>query len=134
MGVAEQPPRLDDQVQFYRRIHTSWIYCRPGLIRPNSGSFKDREHEVSLFRADMISADEVLADSPDHSLVTVTYAVIRDLDLDVIHRPADGGAAHYVIMPHPSSGAASRLAKAAEWVKYRGPTGKNAWLHMPRYP
>lgn len=129
MGAAGTPPLTDD-VLFLRRIWPKWISVKPGRslpIRPGSLAFKDGRGEVSLFRADLISIDEIMRDYPDHSLVAVDYRTIRALGLSVVHRPEEGGPAHYVLDPHPTGSQATKLVKAAEWLQYRGPIGREAW-------
>jgi hypothetical protein len=133
--VAPVPPLGD--VIFYRRLWPKWISIKPSRtppIRPASVSFKDGRGEVSLFRADLTTEEAVLNGYDDHSLVTIDHGTIRELGLTVEHRPHAGGPAHYVLSPHPTGSQRTALAKAADWVRYRGPTGRNAWLHFPRFP
>lgn len=126
MYASGHIPPLDIDVRFYRRIWPQWIAEHKDPIRPGSVAFKDGRGEVSLFRADLTTAEAVIKDWPNHSLVTIDFGTIRRLGLSVLHRPEEGGIAHYVLDPHPTGRQSKLLAKAAEWVEYRGPSERES--------
>lgn len=114
---ARYEPFLADDVRVYRRIQPDWISRKPGEApRPGSFAFQDnRTGEVSVFIADLVTPEQLLARYPGFSLVVIEAGVIRGLGYHVRRDNPDTDPAH-AFFPTPSSAHARKMAKACEWV------------------
>jgi hypothetical protein len=112
---ARYEPFLADDVKVYRRIQPDWI--KPGEVpRPGSYAFQDnRSGEVSVFIAELITPEELLANYPSFSLVVIEAGYIRGLGYPVRRDDPEGDPAHAFFLS-PKGSDARKMAKTCEWV------------------
>jgi hypothetical protein len=115
---------VDDQsiansARLWRRVPPDQLKSEGSSLRPSSGLFSTDEMSVHL--ADLTSVEEVARLYPSHSIVEVTVALVRSLNLSFVRDPildADRkDPSHAIVCPRATKGGARRLAAECTFVR-----------------
>ena len=115
---------VDDQsipnsARLWRRVPPNQLKSEGGEFRPSSGLFSTDEMSVHL--ADLTSVEEVARLYPSHSIVEITAALVRSMDLRVVRDPIldaePKDPSHAIVCPRATKGGARRLAAASTFVR-----------------
>jgi hypothetical protein len=114
---------VDDQsipssARLWRRVPPDQLKYEGGSFRPSSGLFSTDEMSVHL--ADLTSVEEVARLYPSHSIVEITVALVRSLNLRVVRDPIltdPKDPSHAIVCPRATRGGTRKLAAESSFVR-----------------
>jgi hypothetical protein len=134
--VVEGGPPIASEAHLLRSFHPSFVAEDiEGKKRPASRAFNsitDSEtevHAMSVYRTDLldeasVSYDEIIAEHPNHLIVSLPAQTYADLGLELVAAPEDGviGPAHMHVTGKLTQARKNRLVEAVmngpgRWVK-----------------
>jgi hypothetical protein len=112
---------ISGPILVYRRIQPQYFDVdASGAPILSDGAFRTKE--LSVFRSDRVTEQEVLNGYPNDGLVSITVQEIRDAGCIVVTgEPPIGHLLAYRaddLGKRISSASATKMARAAKWVKY----------------
>src|SRR6266568_5131279 len=113
-------PSIPDSALIWRRIAPDQLKPDGNSFRPSSGAFSTGA-EMSVHLADLTSVEDVARQYPNHSIVQITVALVRELKLRIVRDPLTDeippDLSHAIVCPRATGSAVKRMARASTFVK-----------------
>jgi hypothetical protein len=117
----EDDTSIEDSTELFRRVHPTQVVWdgNKQRLRPTSAAFSDEEMSVNLaddLAAQGLEPEFALRDNPQHHLVSLTAAYVREEEQVVVRSHLPDDPSHGDVVGAKGDGRRKRFALKADWT------------------